>query len=59
MDNVRRNRPPYRKLRGYAFDPSLSLIIDTVQINNMVYEVLWEDDLEPGPSGEYVEVIDP
>lgn len=51
-------RPPYRKLRGYAFDPSLSLKIDTVDINNIVYKVYWEEGLEPGPIGEYVEVID-
>lgn len=35
--------PPYRKLRGYAFDPSLSLRLDTVGINEMVYMVPWED----------------
>jgi hypothetical protein len=51
--------PPYfRKLQGYAFDPSLSLVIDTVGINNMVYKVDWEDNLEPGPVGEYIEVVD-
>ncbi|MFN8393424.1 MAG: hypothetical protein U0176_01980 [Bacteroidia bacterium] len=35
--------PPYRKLRGYAFDPSLSLRLDTVGINEMVYMVPWEE----------------
>jgi hypothetical protein len=35
--------PPFRKLRGYAFDPSLSLNINTVAINQMVYKVPWED----------------
>jgi hypothetical protein len=50
-------KPPFRKLRGYAFDPSLSLKIDTVAINDMVYKVPWER-LEPGPSGEYIEVVD-
>ncbi|GAA3951738.1 hypothetical protein GO495_12635 [Chitinophaga oryziterrae] len=49
--------PPFRKLRGYAFDPSLSLKIDTVAINEIVYKVAWEP-LEAGPSGEYIEVID-
>lgn len=49
--------PPFRKLRGYAFDPSLSLKIDTVAINEIVYKVPWET-LTPGPCGEYVEVID-
>ncbi len=58
MGNIKNHRPLHRKLRGYAFDPSLSLIIDTVHINDMVYRVRWEKNLEPGPSGEYVEVID-
>lgn len=49
--------PPFRKLRGYAFDPSLSLGIDTAFINDMVYKVAWEDTA-PGPCGEYLEVID-
>ncbi|MBX7211125.1 MAG: hypothetical protein K1X78_22655 [Verrucomicrobiaceae bacterium] len=58
-------RPASRKLRGYAFDPSLSLQLDTVTINEIVYKVPWEE-LEPGkvagqgpgPAGEYVEVVD-
>ncbi|MCD6062230.1 MAG: hypothetical protein K0R82_141, partial [Flavipsychrobacter sp.] len=51
-------KPPCRKLRGYAFDPSLSLKIDTSLINNITYRVPWEEELKPGPSGEYIEVID-
>ena len=50
-------KPPFRKLRGYAFDPSLSLRMDTANINDIVYRIPWEE-LTPGPSGEYVEVID-
>ena len=51
-------RPPiFRKLRAYAFDPSLSLEIDTAEINSLTYKVNWEE-LQHGPSGEYVEVID-
>jgi hypothetical protein len=61
--------PPFRKLRGYAFDPSLSLQMDTVEVNNITYQVEWET-LEkiqlPGdspsevscPQGEYLEIID-
>ena len=52
-----RERPLNRKLRCYAFDPALSLVIDTADINHIVHEVPWEH-LEPGPSGEYIEVID-
>src|SRR5689334_211668 len=59
-------KPPYRKLRGYAFDPSFSLKIDLAGINNITYKIPWEDaakndeakGLRPGPSGEYIEVID-
>ncbi|MBN8865155.1 MAG: hypothetical protein J0H92_17410 [Sphingobacteriales bacterium] len=59
-------KPPFRKLRGYAFDPSLSLQLDTALINDITYKVPWEDrddtdpekKLHPGPVGEYVEVID-
>jgi hypothetical protein len=49
--------PLVRTLRGFAFDPSLSLRLDTAVINAMTYRVPWEE-LEPGPVGEYVEVID-
>lgn len=52
------NRPPFRRVRGYAFDPSLSLRLETAAINHAVFEVPWERHLKPGPRGEYVEVID-
>lgn len=53
-------KPPFRKLRGYAFDPSLSLKIDTALINDITYKIPWEDEgeIKPGPCGEYLEVID-
>lgn len=50
-------KPAFRRLRAYAFDPSLSLRIDTAKINKITYAIEWED-LEFGPRGEYVEVID-
>ena len=56
-DYIKIKKPPFRKLKAYAFDPSLSLKIDTAEINSLVYKILWEK-LECGPSGEYVEVID-
>lgn len=52
------NRPAYRRLRGYAFDPITSLDLDTADINQIVYKIPWEDNLEPGPEGEYIKVID-
>src|SRR5687767_9636600 len=57
--------PPYRKLRGYAFDPSLSLQMDTVGINDITYKVEWEAlTPHPGvpgaslPVGEYLSIVD-
>ncbi len=51
-------KPAYRRLSGYAFDPSLSLQLDTALLNKMVYRIPWEDLPQPGPVGEYLEVID-
>jgi hypothetical protein len=60
--NVLRELPYYRMLRGYAFDPSLSVAIDTADINTVLYKIRWEDSeggpFGPGPVGEYLEVID-
>lgn len=50
-------RPTHRSLRGYAFDPSLATSLDTAVVSELTYRVPWED-LEPGPLGEYVEVVD-
>jgi hypothetical protein len=59
-------QPAYRKLRGYAFDPSLSLRLDTVEVNTITYKIEWEslmiakqgDDNLTFPSGEYIEIVD-
>ena len=51
------NNPPYRYLRGYSLDPGFSTRLDTAGINEVVYRVPFEP-LEPGPIGEYVEVMD-
>jgi hypothetical protein len=51
------NKPGYRKLRGYAFDPITSLDQDTADINQITYQVPWEDNLKEGPEGEYIKVI--
>jgi len=50
--------PPFRRLRVYGVDPSFSTDLDTAPINEVVLNVKWENTLEPGPKGEYVEVID-
>jgi len=43
IHDLMNRKPPFRKLRGYAFDPSLSLQAQTVDINSMIYKVVWED----------------
>jgi hypothetical protein len=49
--------PTTRKLRVFAFDPLLSQRPDLLQINETTLEVTWEA-LQPGPVGEYLEVVD-
>ena len=44
-------KPPYRKLRGYAFDPSLSLKMKTALINDITYKIPWEDPDEKTGKG--------
>ncbi|WP_205514140.1 hypothetical protein [Longitalea arenae] len=47
----------YRKLRGYAFDPSFSSTIERRQTNEVIYKIKWEK-ISPGPCGDYIEIID-
>ena len=49
--------PVYRQLRGYAIDPSLSQDLATATVNQVLFRLPWEA-LQPGPIGEYLEVID-
>ena len=54
--------PPYapphaRRLRAFAFDPSHSTRLETAAVNEVTVSVPWEP-LEPGPVGEYLEVVD-
>ncbi len=49
--------PPYRRIRVYAVDPSLSTQFETADINEVVLNVRWEP-LEKGPCGEYLTVRD-
>jgi len=58
-------RPATRRLRVFAFDPSLAARHDTASVNEVVVHVRWELDHDegvdwplPGPVGEYLEVID-
>ncbi|MGZ8559259.1 MAG: hypothetical protein ACXWWC_13035, partial [Chitinophagaceae bacterium] len=55
---MKKQIPAFRCLRGYAFDPSMSLEPDTSGINEITYKIQWEQGLKPGPEGEYVKVVD-
>lgn len=50
--------PSSRRLRGFSFDPSLSGRFETKVLNERVYTIRWECSLGPGPTGEYLEVMD-
>ena len=50
--------PLSRSLRVFAFDPALGLRLETQALNETVLHLPWEDKLEPGPVGEYIEVVD-
>ncbi|HEY8504247.1 MAG TPA: hypothetical protein VIL46_06665, partial [Gemmataceae bacterium] len=57
--------PPFRRLRVFAFDPSLGYRLETEGINEITLRLPWERDRRtgadlplPGPVGEYLEVID-
>ncbi|HEY4266152.1 MAG TPA: S8 family serine peptidase, partial [Micropepsaceae bacterium] len=50
-------KPKRRKLQVYAYDPSLGTSLDTLGINLALLDVRWET-LEPGPVGEYLEIVD-
>jgi hypothetical protein len=50
--------PTRRLLRGFAFDPSLATKLETALVSEILYKIPWEQKLQPGPVGEYVEVVD-
>ena len=56
--NPRGPRPARRPLRVYAYDPSLGARLETLGINEAILDVRWEENLKPGPIGEYLEVVD-
>ena len=49
--------PPFRSLRAFSIDPSLATSYETAPISEVTIKVPWEQ-LEPGPCGEYLNVID-
>jgi hypothetical protein len=52
------SRPAARRLRIFSFDPALAARYDLAGMSAITIEIPWENDLKPGPIGEYVEVID-
>src|SRR5690349_3215195 len=50
--------PVTRNLRIFAFDPSVSAQVDTAGIGEITIGVRWEEGLQQGPIGEYIEVMD-
>src|SRR5580765_2863506 len=50
--------PTTRPLKVYAFDPIVGKQWENAMIDTAVLNIAWEKDLKPGPSGEYVEVVD-
>jgi Subtilase family len=50
-------KPPYRRVRVYAVDPSLSSRLDTAGSNEVTLKIRWEE-LKRGPVGEYLAVED-
>jgi len=51
-------RPSSRRLRAFAFDPSLSRRIQTADVNRITLKIPWEDSLQEGPVDDYLEVVD-
>jgi hypothetical protein len=58
--------PPHRRLRVFAFDPSLAADFETSGLEAVTLQVPWEESWDPdsrrsvlrGPAGRYLEVID-
>lgn len=50
--------PPYRRIRVYAVDPSLSSSLATAGINEVTLKIRWEEMEKKGPVGEYLAVDD-
>ena len=61
-----KTRPPFRRLRVYAFDPSLETELENAVVNQLTLKVPWEPDwtsgstealLGKGPVGEYLDFV--
>jgi hypothetical protein len=54
--------PQHRRLRVYSYDPLFATDLDALGVEQITVEIPWEyadgDLLQPGPVGEYLEVVD-
>ena len=50
--------PMTRRLRIFALDPALGQRLQTERLKETTLEVPWEKNLQPGPVGEYLEIVD-
>src|SRR5438132_11206367 len=50
--------PTVRALQVYAFDPIVGKQLGNAMLDAATLNVVWEPNLEAGPAGEYVEVVD-
>jgi hypothetical protein len=51
------SKPTKRRIAIYAFDPGVAQQHENLDVSSIVLEIPWEP-LEPGPIGEYIEVVD-
>ena len=58
ISRVKVEVPFTRRLRVFAFDPSLATQLETTALNQITLSLPWEADLGRGPVGEYIEVVD-
>jgi len=58
MNKIKIPHPPSRRIRVFAFDPSISRHIETSSINIVTIRLPWEEDIAPGPVDDYLEVVD-
>lgn len=54
---MREYRPTHQRLRLFAFKPTVAAPLDPGLQTTLTLKVPWEETM-PGPSGEYLEVID-
>jgi hypothetical protein len=54
----RPQRPPFRRLRVFSFDPGAAMQLETALVNETALKLPWEEIAADGLQGAYVEVVD-